>query len=158
MASRYGLCCVLMHHGLPVATMIRFKLSKNDSSAVWVTSTAQSRVRFLQGSLCRDQEEQPFASLQGNEWHFHAEGFEDVVFEDAVMVVFSNDAQARGPCLGPFEDFHTLDGEAYAEGRLLAAFDRDACSWREISTGNSWTTLTVVAAEPPRRREARGVS
>jgi hypothetical protein len=138
--------------------MIRFKLSKNDSSAVWVTSSAQSRVRFLQGRLCRDHEDHPFASLQGREWQFDSEGFEDVIFEDAVMVVFSDDAQVRGPCLGPFEDFHTVDGEAYAEGRLLAAFDRDAGRWREISTGNSWTTLTVVAAEPPRRRDPHNVS
>jgi hypothetical protein len=141
-----------LHSRIPKGAMIRFRLSSEDSS-IWVSASAQSRIQFADGQLCLDHQPQPFAFLEGDEWHWKSESFEDVLFDDPVMVVFIGDGGERSPNLGPFQSFRTSDGQAYADGLLLAEFDDRSSRWREISTGKDWATMTLVAADPPRRRQ-----
>lgn len=127
--------------------MIQFRLNTLDQKR-WISAGARSRVRFADGILCRDHDLQSMAHLHDEKWFFGEEGFDEVRFQDAVLAVFQGDQGDRSHSHGPYRDFHTEDGHAYADGKLFACYEESSGGWREVTSGTLWRTITIVEAMP----------
>jgi hypothetical protein len=125
--------------------MIQFRLSNADERH-WISAGAQSRVRFTNGLLCRDHDIQSLAQLHDEKWFYGDDGFDQVRFQDAVLAIFHASDGDRSRPYGPFRDFYTEDGHAYADGGLFARYEESAGGWRDTGSGILWQTLTIVEA------------
>lgn len=128
--------------------MLRLKLHTHGEQS-WLSAGAATLFRFRGGRLCRDYEPDEIASLAGNRWSVGEAYFDNVSFRGAVLVWFENTEGEPSATHGPFEDFSTSDGAAFADGQLFATYRPENALWLDQASGRQWQEMVISSAQEP---------
>ncbi|HTV50941.1 MAG TPA: hypothetical protein VME21_07115 [Steroidobacteraceae bacterium] len=128
--------------------MLRLKLHTTGENS-WLSTGSTSLFRFRGGHLCGDYAPEVTEPLGATERQLGAAGFDSVSFSGAVLVWFENAEGEPSDTYGPFQDFCTSDGAAFADAQLLATYRSQTRVWVEQATTRQWQEMVISAAQDP---------
>ena len=86
-----------------------------------------------------------------HQWHLSAGGvYTRLECNAPVAVYFSSTKHIQSRLLGPFKDFSSINGVAYADRQIFAFCDREQGDWYSHVLATHWKTMVVecIAPEP----------